>query len=141
MKLIFGQDALVANWAFSQANWRPLLYNMAVGIANGNNELIGAFWFTGYNGHDAELHFYGPKLLTRRIGREMFVVALKVLKLDRLTVKTRDKNLMRGYLKLGAVHEATLRRIYGPTDDEEDAAEQFVFFREQMAKLAKLMET
>lgn len=140
MKLFFGHDDFVANWAFSKANLCPILYNTAVGIANENNELIGAFWFSGYNGHDAEVHFYGPKLLTRRIGTEIFVFALKVMKLDRLTIKTRDKNLIRGYLKLGAIHEATLRRVYGSTDDEENAAEQFVFFREQMAKLAKLRD-
>lgn len=99
--------------------------------------MVGAFAFSGYNGSDAEVHFFGPGVLKRHIVREIFVVATEVLRLNRLTVRTRKDSMSRGVVKLGAVHEGTMKRVYGPSDDTKHAAECYVFFRERMEILAR----
>jgi hypothetical protein len=48
--------------------------------------------------------------------------------------------MARGVRKLGAVYEGTVKRLYGPTDGENDAGQQFAFFRETIMKLAGLKE-
>jgi hypothetical protein len=112
--------------------------NMAIGLADDSGELIGGIAFTGYNGSDAEVHFVGPGTLTRRIVRLIFGIAVLQLNLNRLTVRTRKPSMARGVLKLGAVYEGTVRRLYGPTDAAEHAGIQFGFFRETMERLAGL---
>ncbi|MES2692278.1 MAG: hypothetical protein V4773_02320, partial [Verrucomicrobiota bacterium] len=83
-----------------------------------------------WNGSDAELHFYGPGCLTRRTVRLAMQIAAEVLRVNRLTVRTRKASMARGVLKLGAVEEGTVKRLYGPTDEARHAGRQFAFFRE-----------
>jgi hypothetical protein len=109
---------------------------MVVGLSDTTGELIGAFAFSNYNGSDAEVHYYGPKNLTRRVVRAIFFIALRHFNLNRLTVHTRKESMARGVLKLGAVYEGTVRRLYGPTDEDRHAGRRYVFFREQIEKLA-----
>lgn len=135
--IITGQDAAVAAWAFQAWGCQPFHVNLAVGLADEKGKLIGAFAFSGYNGSDAECHVLAPGLLTRRIVRLIFGLALRQLDLNRLTVRTRKPAMSRGVLKLGAVYECTMRRVYGATDGDEDAALQYVFFRETIEKLAR----
>lgn len=135
-KIIVGQDAAVAEWLFGVSGSRPMLYNMAVGLADDEGKLVGGIMFSSYNGSDAEVHVYGPGLLNRRVVRLIFGLAVKQFNLNRLTVRTRKEHMKRGVKKLGAVHEATIRRLYGPTDADEHSGEQFAFFRETMEKLA-----
>lgn len=137
-KLVVGNDHVVAQWAFEITNSRPMMYNMAIGIADDNDNMCGAFMFTGYNGSDIEVHYYGPGTLKRRILKEIFIFALKVFNVNRLTVRTRKESMSRGVKKLGAVYEGSMRRVYGPTDDDSDKAEQWAFFRERMAEIAGL---
>jgi hypothetical protein len=132
-KLVVGNDHIVAQWAFAITNSKPMLYNMAVGIANSDDHLCGAFMFTGYNGSDMEVHYYGPGTLKRRILKDIFIFALKVFRVNRLTVRTRKESMSRGVKKLGS-----MRRVYGPTDSDHDKAEQWVFFRERMEQIAGL---
>lgn len=135
--LIPGHDDDVARWMFAVANQRPMAFDMAVGLANGETcALIGGIMFTNYNGHDAEVHFYGPGLLKPKIVRAIFYIAVKTFDLSRLTVHTRKEHMARGVRKLGAIHEGVMRRLYGPTDAPEHAAQRFAFFRERMEELA-----
>lgn len=138
--LLIGHDKFVADWLFHHANWRPIMYNTAIGVVNSNKRLVAGFLFCGYNGHNVDLHFYGPGELTRGLGVEIFIFALRMLNVDRLTIRSRVPEICRGVRKLGAIHEATMRRVFGPTDDDINAAEQFVFFREKMEELAGIKE-
>jgi hypothetical protein len=138
MQFVYGQDHLVAQWAFAITNSRPMMYNLAIGLTEDQKSFCGAFMFTGYNGSDMEVHYYGPGTLNRRVLKEIFLFALKAFNVNRLTVRTRKKSMSRGVLKLGAVYEGSMRRVYGPTDDENHKAEQFVFFRERMEEIAGL---
>jgi hypothetical protein len=139
--LIIGNDHMVAQWAFAITNSRPMMYNMAVGILNDESHLCGAFMFTGYNGSDMEVHYYGPGTLKRRILKEIFIFALKVFNVNRLTVRTRKESMSRGVKKLGAIYEGSMRRVYGPTDEDNDKAEQWAFMRERMVQIAGLEGT
>jgi hypothetical protein len=140
-QLVVGNDHMVAQWAFAMTNSRPMLYNMTIGIADDKGRLCGAFMFTGYNGSDMEVHYYGPGTLKRRILKEIFIFALKVFNVNRLTVRTRKESMSRGVKKLGAVYEGSMQRVYGPTDEDTDKAEQWVFFRERMEQIAGLKGT
>ena len=137
IKIITGQDEAVASWAFKTWGCLPFHVDLAVGLANDRGELVGAFAFSGYNGSDAEIHVLMPGRLTRRIVRLIFGIALRHFDLNRLTVRTRKPSMARGVLKLGAQYECTVNRLYGPTDREEHAGMQFVFFRETIEKLAR----
>jgi len=135
-RYVFGQDAAVAEWLFAVSNSRPMLYNMAIGIAEETGELVGGVMFTGYNGSDIEVHIFAPGLLTRRTVKLIFGLAIKQFDVNRVTVRTRKKSMARGVTKLGAVFEGTVRRLYGPTGGKEHAGRQYAFFRERMEVLA-----
>ena len=136
-RIITGQDARVAEWAFKTWGCKPFHLDLAVGLANDDGELVGAFAFSGYNGSDAEIHVLMPGRLKRRVVRAIMFIAAQQLNLNRLTVRTRVDHMARGVQKLGAVYEATIKRLYGPTDDDIDCGRQFVFFRETIEKLAR----
>jgi hypothetical protein len=138
MHLVTGQDIRVAEWMFNVSKCRPMLFNLAVGIEDDVGNLVGGIMFTGFNGSDAEVHFVGVGRLKRRTVRAIFAIALKVFNLNRLTVHTRKEHMSRGVLKLGAVFECEVRRLYGPTDSNDHTGKRYVFFRETMMKLAGL---
>jgi len=137
-EIIIGQDARVARWMFEVSNSRPMLYNMAVGLADESGALVGGIMFTGFNGSEIECHFYGPGTLNRRILRLIMGLAVKQFNVNRMTVRTRKKSMARGVTKLGAVFEGTIRRLYGPSDERHHSGRQYAFFRETMEKLAGL---
>lgn len=138
MRLFHEDQEAVARWAFAKTGCRPMQFNIAIGLIDDAGDLVGAFMFTAYNGSDAELHFYGPRCLSRRVVRAIMQIAGGVLRLNRLTIRTRKASMARGVEKLGAVYEGTTRRLYGPTDEERHAGRQYVFYRETILKLAKL---
>lgn len=138
VNLIFGQDQAVSNWLVETQGCHPLRYDLAVGLALADGTPVGGIMYTGYNGSDVEVHFYGPKHLTRRIVRWIFLIAIKQFNVNRVTVRTRKKHMARGVRKLGAIYEGTVKRLYGPTDSREHSAQQFAFFRDQIEILAGL---
>jgi hypothetical protein len=135
---LYGQSVMVADWAFKKWGGIPFQYNLAVGIVDRTGALRGAFMFSGYNGCDVEAHFWGPGALRRHIVREICRCALVAFNVQRMTVKTRKESVARGHQKIGAVYEATLKRIYGPSDGPEHSAKQYAFYREVLIKLAGL---
>ena len=128
-RFVADQDGSIAAWLFSTAQWTPMLHNVMLGLVDEDGTLKGAAMFTGYNGTDVELHFYGPGLITKRIFRQLAQLSFGFFNVARLTIKTRNPDMIRACTKFGGVFEAKLKRIYGPTDDEENTAHQFVFFR------------
>jgi hypothetical protein len=137
-QIVVGQDQRVADWLVTISNCRPMLFNMAIGLTDDSDQLIGGILFTGYNGSDVEVHYYGPGTLTRRIVRLICGIAVKHFNANRMTVRTRKKHMSRGCLKLGAVFEGNVKRLYGPTDGRNHAGKQYAFFREQLEFLAGL---
>jgi hypothetical protein len=135
---IFDAQSDIAKWMFGKSGCRPMNYDLAVGLADDAGQLVGGVMFTAYNGSDAEVHYYGPGGLRRRTVRMIMHIAAEVLRVNRLTVRTRKASMARGLAKLGAVHEGKVRRLYGPTDDDRHAADQFAFMRETILKLADL---
>jgi hypothetical protein len=138
MTPLYDDQAAVATWMFAKAGCKPMQFNLAVGLVDAAGELRGGIMFTTWNGSDAELHFYGPGCLTRRTVRLAMQIAAEVLRVNRLTVRTRKPSMARGVLKLGAVEEGTVKRLYGPTDEARHAGRQFAFFRETILKLARM---
>lgn len=136
LMLVTKNSTRVAAWAFETWGCRPFHIDLAVGLARDDGELVGAFAFSGYNGSDAEVHFFGPGMLTRRVVRAIMLIAVMQLDLNRMTIRTRKESMARGVQKLGAVYEGTVRRLYGPTDDDHHAGKQFAFFRETLEHLA-----
>ena len=96
--------------------------------------------FTGYNGSEAEVHFLGPRALTLYTVRTLFKIAIEHFNLNRLVVRTRKESMSRGCAKLGAEYEGVQRRVYGPTDEDKDTAQVWVFYRAAMEKLAKVKQ-
>jgi hypothetical protein len=137
-QIITGQDARVAHWMFQTSGAFPIAFDMAIGLADEAGDLVGGVMFTGWNSSDVEVHFYGPGMLKRGIIKLIMGVALLQFGVNRLTVRTRKTHMARGVEKLGAIYEGTINRLYGPTDDAEHAARQYVFFRETIEKLAGL---
>lgn len=140
MQLVLQQDAAVAEWLFRISNCRPMLYNMAIGLSDDTGALVGGIMFTGWNGSDVEVHVYSPGQLKRRVVRLIFGLASKHFNVNRVTIRTRKDHMARGVQKLGAVYEGTVRRLYGPSDDDIHAGQQFAFFRETIDKLAGIKE-
>src|SRR5262249_41634633 len=138
MRTLFGHDRAVAAWAFSKARWRPIQYHMAIGVLDDEEVIRGAVLFSGWNGSDTEVHYYGPGTLSRRILKEIAIIALKVLCVNRLTLHTRVKSVARGVQKLGASYEGERPYYYGPTD--EDHAHQYAFFKPQMLEFTGLKQ-
>lgn len=138
MRLVLGDDVRVAAWMFKESGCTPMQFNLAAGIADGADNLVGGIMFTGFNGSDAEVHYIGPGNLTRRTVRTIFTIALKVFNLNRLTIRTRKESMARGVQKLGAVYEGLVKRLYGPSDEPRHAGQQFVFFREDIERLSGL---
>jgi len=110
---------------------------MALGLADDAGTLVGGIMFSGYNGSDVEVHFYGPGTLTRRIVRLIFMLAAKHFNVNRVTIRTRKDHMARGVQKLGAIYEGTCRRLYGPSDDDVHAGRQYAFLRETIDRLAR----
>jgi hypothetical protein len=135
MRLVINRDEAVAKWMFAASGCNPVQFNLAIGLAKGM-DLVGGIMFTGYNGSDVEVHFYGPGVLSRRVVRAMMHIAGRALEVNRMTVRTRKPSMARGVVKLGAVYEGKIRRLYGPTDGDEHAGEQYAFFRETILRLA-----
>ena len=137
-QIVTGRDAEVAKWMFTVSKCQPMLFNMAIGLADASGVLVGGVMYTGYNGSDVEVHYVGPGTLKRRIVRLIFGIAALHFNVNRVTIRTRKEHMSRGVLKLGAVYEGTVRRLYGPSDGPEHAGKQYAFFREQVNRLAGL---
>lgn len=135
MRLARGDDLSIAQWAFMRFNKRPIQLNCAFAIVDGSDTLCGAVLFSGFNGADVEVHYYGPRTLSRQILKQIGAVVLDGFKAQRVTVKTRNEGLTRGLDKLGVRHECDLANYYGPGAD--DTAHQYVIPRRQIEAFCK----
>lgn len=116
MKLLFGHDKIVADWA-SKKFGKPLRnWHVAIGIIDNSGTLVGAASFHDYNESNIELCFYGPGALRATIVRDLMRFAFNNLCVNRVTAKTPrgNKTVIHGLPKFGFHMEGVMRRYYGP---------------------------
>ena len=136
--LIFGQDNVVAAWAFSTFKIFPTRVDRAVGIVETDGTLIGAFLLENFNGYNIELSYYGPWTTTPGIVRSIARMALHEFDPARATVITskRNKRLIKALLKFGWRVEGIQRCFYGKQDTQRNTGVRLVMFRDQIEYIA-----
>lgn len=137
--LLFGQDQQIAAWAFAAFNFKPMSVDLAIGIIEPNGAPRGAILFHSFNGHNAELSYYGPNTMTPGIIRAIARAAL-ALGCRRLTVTTAksNKRFVKAILRLGFTHECARHCFYGPRNDKaEHVGNQMVMMHEKLVRLAR----
>lgn len=137
LRIVEDDTGAIAAWGFETWGSFPLLYNKSFGVID-ETGIRGCILFTGYNGSEAEVHFLGPRALTLYTVRTLFRIAVEYFNLNRLVARTRKESMSRGCAKLGAEYEGVQRCVYGPTDEDKDTAQVWVFYRATMEKLAKV---
>ena len=117
MRLLFGHDKVVADWASKKFGYSLRNWHVAVGIIDSSGALVGAASFHDFNESNIELCFYGPRSLTKPIVRDLMRFVFTTLGVNRVTAKTPrgNKIVIRGLPKLGFRMEGVMRRYYGRT--------------------------
>lgn len=135
---VYGRDQEVAEWTFNTFKVQKWPIVLAVGLLKDDNELIGSFMFQEYNGSNAELSYYGPGSLRPRVIREIARAALVLLKVNRLTVRTKraNKHITRPIIKFGFRYEGVQRMFYGPY--RRDDAVVFGLLKEDLIRIARI---
>lgn len=139
--LLFGADALVAQWAWSAHNYLPTQYNKAVGvIRTDNHELVGAALYQAYNGNDLQFSYYGRATLSLGLVRALARIAITDFDVSRATIVTsrKHKSLIRWLQRSGFRLEGAMRCYYGRVDAPRNTGLRFVIFRSELARLAGL---
>jgi hypothetical protein len=137
VRLVFGEDELVANWVGVNLDLKFIPpYTAIGGTADGKSLSIGAV-FNQWNGANLEITLYGPGAMRRGCIRGVFHYAFKQAGALRLTAKTRRSNeAMRAMLpKFGFEFEGVSKRYFGPL--KKDDAFRFVLFPEAAEKWMK----
>jgi hypothetical protein len=116
--ILLGNDAAVASWAFQTYGLTPTPVDMALGIIDGANLLVGAALLQRFNGFDCEFSYYGPNTLSLGIIRSIARAALG-LGCRRLTVTVAKskKHFVKGVLRIGFTHECAKVCFYGTNPD------------------------
>ncbi len=121
MKLVLGQDALVAQWAMDKYDGGIPPYLAALGIVDNAGVIRGAATLHFFNGANVELCYWGPSTLTRQIAGQIAQVCFHGLKACRVTCRTQRDNkiVVRHLPKLGFRYEGIQRHYYGPTRKQD----------------------
>lgn len=128
MQLIFGQDALVADWVGVNLGLTIVPpYTAIGGTLDGTSLAIGAV-FNQWNGSNLEITLYGPGGLTRGSIRAIYHYVFVQLGAERLSATTRRSNklMCKKLHKLNFQFEGVSKRFFGPTP--QDDAFRFVLF-------------
>lgn len=133
MDIVTGRDTEVANWLSGQISQPIVPPYVCVGFIK-NGQLAGAALFNDFNFSNIELTIYGPGCMTRQAIRFVFLYAFDLLKVNRVSARTRRSNaVMRKLLpRLGFTYEGTARRYYGP--ERADDALLFTLFPDSARK-------
>ncbi len=93
MNLLFGHDAVVAEWVAKQANSKPpVAPYTAFGFVDGQGTLTGGCVFTGYNGDTVELSLAGRSAATRSGWAAIVSYVFDQLGCKRLQMHTSRRN-------------------------------------------------
>jgi hypothetical protein len=133
LRLVLGADAQVAEWAAAKLGQAIVPPYVCFGIV-GESGLCGAIIFNSYTGPNIDVTVYGPGCGKRRFIRAAYDYAFNQAKALRLTAQTRRGNVVARRLlpRLGFTFEATLKRYFGPT--RQDDALSFALFPEDAAR-------
>jgi RimJ/RimL family protein N-acetyltransferase len=117
MRLVFGQDAFVAQWAIDKYDCGLPACTHALGVVDAAGNIRGAATLHYYGGSNIELCYWGPLTLTRGIVREIVEFCFYGLKVSRITARTQRNNkvMVRHLTKLGVKFEGVARHYYGST--------------------------
>lgn len=131
-------DAFVADKLFEAAG-RRYGYDKAIGLVDGDRNIVGVVLFHGYNGFNVEISYYGKGLMLPGVIRYIASYVLATFNASRLTatISKRHKRLFRSLQKLGFALEGTQRRYYGKRDCTRNVGVRLVMFREKIEHLAK----
>ncbi len=125
MELVFGLDHQVSEYiahhfpiVIERGGYDP---DLAIGLMNKKQTLIGGVVLTDYQDHDVELTIYlePGTHLTRSLLRKFFSTLFFILKLKRITAKIASKNITsRKFVeRLGFKQEGILRNAFYNGDD------------------------
>lgn len=116
MKLVFDQDAIIAEWAKDKykAGLDPWWH--CIGIVDRASQIVGAASLHYYNGSNVELCYWGPRTLTPSVASAIAVFCFGIMGVNRVTCRTPRSNkiVARHLPKLGFKVEGLARRFYGP---------------------------
>lgn len=130
MRVIWGHDAEVADWAGAALGVKFQPPFTAFGILDASGRLCGASVFNDfYPGGNIEWTFVGARSLRRGIIREIVEYVFIKNRATRMTAKTRRGNsaVRRLLPKAGFAYEGTQKCYFGP--DRADDALVFALFR------------
>ena len=104
---------------------------VVVGWGSELGKFTKCLFFNEYTGANINVHIYAPRVVTKDLMTVLFMYPFEQLKVERLMAKPpRDNKKMLSLLpKAGFQYEATLKRYYGPSKDND--AIVFVYFKEQ----------
>lgn len=138
--LLFDCDETVARAAFSIYGIKPFKFDRALGLIGKDAKLCGAIVFTGYNGYNVEVSYYGKNTVTVGISRLLSRFIIQTFNPSRVTVVTSKRNrfLIRGLQKFGFKVEGMQRCYYGVKDIQRNTGVRFVLFREGLERIAKV---
>lgn len=130
-KLVVGKDKEVGAWLFEQVGAEPRDFDMAVGIADEEGNLMGGFMFTDYDGDTIEAHFYGPGTMTRRAVSALFRIARDGFNARLVIAHANKESIARGLKKIGAT-------FVGETDNTGGRFGEFHFNRPTIERWAAM---
>lgn len=135
--MALNRDAEVVQWTSETYGVPYWPANLAIGLHDDRNLIVGSVLFHYYNGSNVELSFYGKNILTRQLARILALICIRHFNVNRVSVRTlkKRKRFVRGLLKLGFKVEGVARKYYGPTDGE--SAVLLVMFRDGIERFAK----
>jgi hypothetical protein len=128
VRLVFGEDELVANWVGVNLGLTIVPpYTAIGGTLDGQSLVIGAV-FNKWNGSNIEITLYGPGALRRGAIRAIYHYTFAQLGAQRVSATTRRSNklMCRKLHKLSFEFEGVAKRFYGPT--RKDDGLRFVLF-------------
>lgn len=116
MRLLFGHDKTVADWASKQTGAPLRGWHHAVGIIDRTGLLVGCASFHDMNGSNVEICFHGPSCATLSIARGLARFAFEGLKAHRVSARTprQNKAISRHLPRFGFKFEGVLKHYYGP---------------------------
>lgn len=123
MNLVYGQDAVVAEWIRAHGPHAEVPFDKCatIGVEEGGRLIAGAV-FTEYRPHSGSIHLSGasvtPRWATRKTLHALFAYPFLQLKVKRLTAYTGfSMSSVRQFLeRLGFVQEGILRAGYADDD-------------------------
>lgn len=137
MRLVFGQDDLVAHWVFENLGLPVTPPYVAIGGTVDDKTLSIGVVFNQWNGSNAEITLFGPGAIRRGCVRAIFHYAFIQLGVNRLSATTRrsNKTMLRLLPRFGFHFEGTSKHWFGP--HRADDAMRFVLFPENAQKWMK----